>query len=320
MTDWSAIKRRVRKPVASPRRLTGVALTGILGFMVSCSGSSPYQPSYGVGGGTKRPGTLPGGGLPEDGSQQGNDDLQGSASYSGSGKLAVADNLLGDSLNNYPVSNSSLAATVRSAVFTLNSAGGQLGGSPKDEVRNGFQSINRQSVYTVAKSATWPAGDSNYSSHSYLVFAKSFTSGGMTYVADKPFPVFPVKQAAARDFGPLANGGAARFSVVFNNSIQADYVVSRVFSASLPGCDSGVFGPVSARLGDRVNTIGIQVAVNLRGGNEAYGQFPATSMVFVNDFRDGGKIPAIATCSRTYNNEKRNLAYLSLLYSLVSSQ
>jgi hypothetical protein len=232
----------------------------------------------------------------------------------------VSDSFLGDNLNSYPISNSNLAAALRSDVFTLDSSGSQLGGSPADQVRSSFQSINRQSVYAVAKSATWPAGDTNYSSHSYLVFAKSFTSGGTTYVADKPFPVFPVKQATARDFGPLANGGSARFSVVFNNSIQADYVVSRVSTASLPGCDPGVFNMVTGRLGDRSNTIGIQVAVNLRGGNEAYGQFPATSMVFVNDFRDGGKIPAIATCSRTYNNEKRNLAYLSLLYSLVSSQ
>lgn len=290
-------------------------------LLAACSGASPYQPSYGVGGKSSG-GKLPDGGLPDDGSQ-GNasgDNLQGSAVYAGNGNLSVADDTLGSDLNDYPVSNSNLSAEVRSAVFTLNSAGASLGGNPRDEVRDGFQKVNRQSVYSIAKSATWPAGDVNYSNHSYLVFAKSFTSGGVTYVANKPFPVFPTKQAAARDFGPLATGGSARYAVTFTNGVVADYVVSRAVSADLPGCNSGVFGAVSTRLRDAVNTIGIRIAVTLRGSSDVYNRFPATSMVFVNDFRNGGQIPAIATCSPSYNDKKKNLAYLSLAYSLLSSR
>ena len=180
--------------------------------------------------------------------------------------------------------------------------------------------MNRQSVYNIAKSATWPAGDANYSGHSYLVFAKSFTSGGVTYIADKPFPVFPTKQAAARDFGPLATGGGARYAVTFNNGVVADYAVSRAYSADLSGCNSGVFAAVSTRLRDTVNTIGIRITVTLRGSPDVYNRFPATSMVFVNDFRNGGQIPAIAACSPSWNDTKKNLAYLSLAYSLLRSQ
>lgn len=293
-----------------------------------CSGASPYQPTYSVGGGKQGasgnslPGdnSLPDGSLPDNGSAGGgDDDLQGSASYAGGGSLAVADGL-GDSLNNYPVANSNLSAVVRSAVFTLNSAGASLGGSPRDEVRNAFQGVNRQSGYNIAKSATWPAGDVNYSNHSYLVFAKSFTSGGVTYVGDKPFPVFPTKQASARDFGPLATGGRAAYVVTFNNGITADYVVTRAINGDLPGCQPGVFAPVTSRLSDTTNTIGIRIAVSLRGAQDNYNRFPATSMVFVNDFRNGGQIPAIGTCSPSWNEKKKNLAWLSLMYSLVSSQ
>ena len=282
-----------------------------------CSGPSPYQPNF-----TSKPrGPQQGPGLPGvDGISTmtaAGDDLQGTAQYRGSGNLAVADNLLGGSLNNYGVANSQLMAEVRSSVFTLTSQGASLNGTPNsDKVTSGLQGMNRQTVYSVAPSSTWPANDTNYSQHAYLVFAKSFrSSGGTTFTADKPFPVFPVKQSAARDFGALAAQGRASFSVTFNGSITADYTVTRAYNSDLSGCSSNIFAAANSRLADTANTIGIKIAVALRGNQDGYGVFPATSMVFVNDFRNGGDITMIASCTPSWNKDKTNLAYLSMMYS-----
>jgi len=283
-----------------------------------CSGPSPYQPNFASKHRGSHQGTqeLPGGNGPSIGNASG-DDLQGTAQYRGSGNLAVADNLLGGSLNNYGVANSQLMAEVRSSVFTLTSQGAILTRTPNsDQVEAGFQGMNRQTVYNIAPSSTWPANDTNYSQHAYLVFAKSFSSsGGTTFTADKPFPVFPVKQSSARDFGTLAAQGRASFTVTFNGSITADYTVTRVYNSDLSGCSSNVFAAAASRLADTANTIGIKIAVSLRGENSGYGVFPATSMVFVNDFRNGGDITMIASCTPSWNKDKTNLAYLSMMYS-----
>lgn len=282
-----------------------------------CSGPSPYQPNLASRTQTSEQGWgLPGVNGNANTTSSG-DDLQGTAQFHGSGNLAVADNLLGGSLNNYGVANSQLMAEVRSSVFTLTSQGASLTGTPNsDKVTSGLQGMNRQTVYNIAPSSTWPANDTNYSQHAYLVFAKSFSSsGGATFTADKPFPVFPVKQSGARDFGPLAAQGRAAFTVTFNGSITADYTVTRVYNSDLSGCSSNVFAAAASRLADTANTIGIKIAVSLRGNQDGYGVFPATSMVFVNDFRNGGDITTIASCSPSWNKDKKNLAYLSMLYS-----
>ncbi len=287
-----------------------VALTGFVAVAASgCSGPNLYQPhSTGI---NRELGAsqLPDGDATNEG---GNADLQGTAQYHGTGNLAVADSG-GSSLNNYGVAKSQLTAEVRSSVFTLTSFGAELTSKPKSD-KVTLDSMNRQTVYNIAPSATWPAGDTNYSQNKYLVFAKSFTGAGSTFTADKPFPVFPVKQSAARDFGALAALGKASFTVTFNGNIVADYTVTRVYNSDLPGCRNDVFAGPTALLGDTVNTIGIKIAVALRGGDSAYGKFPATSMVFVNDFRNGGAISMIGSCSPSYNKDKNNLAYLSMTY------
>ena len=282
-----------------------------------CSGPSPYQANYVAKKfGTQQEQELPGV-TDRASTTSSGDDLQGTAQFRGSGNLAVADNLLGGSLNNYGVANSQLMAEVRSSVFTLTSQGASLTGTPNsDKVTSGLQGMNRQTVYNIAPSSTWPAGDSNYSQNAYLVFAKSFSSsGGATFTADKPFPVFPVKQSAARDFGAIAAQGGASFSVTFNGNIIADYTVTRVFNSDLPNCSPNVFSTATSRLADTANTIGIKIAVSLRGDQSGYGVFPATSMIFVNDFRNGGDITTIASCSPSWNKDKKNLAYLSMIYS-----
>lgn len=288
-----------------------------------CSGPSPYQPNFAPKPRDPQQGPgLPGvDGVPT--MTAAGDDLQGTAQFRGSGNLAVADNLLGGSLNNYGVANSQLMAEVRSSVFTLTSQGASLNGTPNsDKVTSGLQGMNRKTVYNVAPSSTWPANDTNYSQNAYLVFAKSFSSSsGTTFTADKPFPVFPVKQSSVRDFGALAAGGTAAFSVTFNGSITAVYNVSRVSTVStdstsgLSGCSSNIFAAANSRLADTANTIGIKIAVALRGNQDGYGVFPATSMVFVNDFRNRGDITMIASCTPSWNKDKTNLAYLSMMYS-----
>jgi hypothetical protein len=284
---------------------------------IGCSGPSPYQPNF-----TSKPrGPQQGPGLPGvDGISTmtaAGDDLQGTAQYRGSGSLAVDDNLISGTLNNYRVANSQLMAEVRSSFYALTSQGAEIIDNPNsDKVKPGLQAMNRQTVYNIAPSSTWPANDTNYSQHAYLVFAKSFSStGGTTFTADKPFPVFPVKQSSARDFGALAAQGRASFTVIFNGSITADYTVTRVKNSDLSGCSSNVFAAAASRLADKANTIGIKIAVSLRGNQDGYGVFPATSMVFVNDFRNGGDITTIASCSPSWNKDKKNLAYLSMMYS-----
>ena len=281
-----------------------------------CSGPSPYQPAIGDPRRPPQNPEFPGvGGVPT--TTAAGDDLQGTAQYRGSGNLAVDDNIISGTLNNYRVANSQLMAEVRSSVFTLTSQGAEIIDKPNsDKVKSGLQAMNRQTVYNIAPSSTWPANDTNYSQHAYLVFAKSFSStGGTTFTADKPFPVFPVKQSGARDFGPLAAQGRASFSVTFNGSITADYTVSRVSTSDLSGCSSNIFAAANSRLADTTNTIGIKIAVALRGNQDGYGVFPATSMVFVNDFRNGGDITMIASCTPSWNKDKKNLAYLSMMYS-----
>jgi len=292
-------------------------LATFVAAVFGCSGPSPYQPNF-----TSKPrGPQQGPGLPGvDGISTmtaAGDDLQGTAQYRGSGSLAVADKWLDDSRIPYGVANSQLMAEVRSSVFTLTSQGASLTGTGYDEkVKSGLQAMNRQTVYNIAPSSTWPANDTNYSQHAYLVFAKSFSSsGGATFTADKPFPVFPVKQSSARDFGPLAAQGRASFAITFNGSITADYTVTRAYNSDLSGCSSNVFAAAASRLADTANTIGIKIAVALRGDKSGYGVFPATSMVFVNDFRNGGDITMIASCTPAWNQPKDDLAYLSMMYS-----
>ncbi len=291
------------------------ACVGAVVSLWGCSGPSLYQVNYAPETSLQRPGgALPFSNNPS--SANSGDDLQGAAQFRGNGNLAVADDLLGDSRNNYGVGNSQLMAELRPSVFTLTSKGASLTDNPNsDKVSSGLQGMNRQTVYTIAPSSAWPAGDTNYSQHGYLVFAKSFTDGKSTFTANKPFPVFPVKQSSARDFGTLAATGRASFVVTFNGSITAEYTVTRVYRSDLSGCNSSVFGPATRSLSDNANTIGIKIAVSLRGNQSGYGVFPATSMVFVNDYRNGGDITMIASCSPSWNIDKKNLAYLSMMYS-----